>query len=183
MESHGHNDHDDEAAVERVLSGDATAFSAIVERWQAPLINLAFRFCRDRTRAEDMAQEAFLRVFRGLGSWRRDAAFSTWLFALATNVYRDEMRRFVPEWVAVEDDLPSSETPVAGIVEEASRRDIVHRAVQSLPSRYRDVILLYHFHEQNVALAAGTLGLPEGTVKARLSRGRAMLASKLENRI
>jgi RNA polymerase sigma factor (sigma-70 family) len=76
-----------------VLAGDTAAFENIVRRWQGPLVNLAYRFCRDRGRAEDMAQEAFLRAFRGLASWRRDAAFSTWLFALATNLYRTELRR------------------------------------------------------------------------------------------
>ena len=62
-------------------------------RWQGPLVNLAYRFCRDRARSEEMAQEAFLRAFRFLDRWRGDAAFSTWLFALATNVYRSQLRR------------------------------------------------------------------------------------------
>src|SRR5256885_10106036 len=87
------NAAEDEAAVERVLAGDSSAFENIVRRWQGPLVNLAYRFCRDRSRAEDMAQEAFLRAYRSLHGWHREAAFSTWLFALATNVYRSEIRR------------------------------------------------------------------------------------------
>ena len=78
---------EDAADVARVLAGDVSAFEAIVRRWQKPLINLAYRFCRDRGRAEDMAQEAFLRAYRSLATWRKDAAFSTWLFALATNLF------------------------------------------------------------------------------------------------
>src|SRR5689334_23797173 len=77
----------DQADVEKVLAGDIAAFENIVRRWQGPLINLAYRFCRDRGRAEDMAQDAFLRAYRALGAWRQDAAFSTWLFALATNLF------------------------------------------------------------------------------------------------
>jgi RNA polymerase sigma-70 factor (ECF subfamily) len=73
----------DQADVEKVLAGDIAAFENIVRRWQIPLINLAYRFCRDRGRAEDMAQDAFLRAYRALGGWRKDGAFSTWLFALA----------------------------------------------------------------------------------------------------
>src|SRR5512143_2331970 len=84
---------DDQADVEKVLAGNLDAFENIVSRWQGPMINLAYRFCRDRGRAEDMAQEAFLRAFRGLRGWRRDSAFSTWLFALAVNLYRSELRR------------------------------------------------------------------------------------------
>ena len=72
---------EDAADVAKVLAGDVPAFEAIVRRWQKPLINLAYRFCRDRARAEDMAQEAFLRAYRSLATWRKDAAFSTWLFA------------------------------------------------------------------------------------------------------
>lgn len=172
------NGEDDEAAIESVLEGDTAAFAAIVERWQGPLINLAYRFCRDRGKAEDMAQEAFLRAFRGLGSWRRDAAFSTWLFALATNVYRDEIRRFTPEFVPVDENVAvtGSEEDVAT---EADRRRTVQRAIQSLPPRYRDPLLLFYFHDQAIAATAQSLRLPQGTVKARLSRGRALLESKL----
>lgn len=173
---------DDEAAIERVLAGDTGAFAVVVARWQGPLVNLAWRFCRDRGRAEDLAQEAFLRAFRSLSSWRRDAAFSTWLFALATNVYRDELRRFRPEFVPVEEGIAAT-----GSAEDAAhddeRRRLVHRAVQSLPPKYREPLLLFHFHEQDVAATARSLGLPEGTVKARLSRGRALLHSKLERRL
>jgi RNA polymerase sigma-70 factor (ECF subfamily) len=175
-------DHEHEAVIERVLNGDAGAFAAIVERWQGPLVNLAYRFCRDRGRAEDMAQEAFLRAFRGLGSWRRDAAFSTWLFALATNVYRDEMRRFTPESVPVDENLPGKGS-AEDLANDANRRGIVQIAMQSLPPKYRDPLVLYYFHEQDVAATARTLELPEGTIKARLSRGRALLRSKLENRL
>src|SRR4030095_8681691 len=87
---------DDLADVDRVLAGDPSAFEGIVRRWQRPLVNLAYRFCRDRGRAEDLAQEAFLRAYRALGQWRREGSFSTWLFAVATNVYRTEIRRIPP---------------------------------------------------------------------------------------
>ena len=176
------NDQDVEAAIEDVLNGDTAAFAAIVERWQGPLVNLAYRFCRDRERAEDMAQEAFIRAYRGLGSWRRDAAFSTWLFALATNVYRDEMRKFTPPSVPIEDDV-AAEGSEEDLADEADRRRLVRTALQSLPPKYRDPLLLFYFHEQNVAATAESLRLPEGTIKARLSRGRALLESKLEKRL
>ena len=94
---------DDQTDVERVLAGDISAFEGIVRRWQGPLINLAYRFCRDRGRAEELAQEAFLRAYRGLAQWRKDAIFSTWLFALATNLYRSELRRIPARTVPLED--------------------------------------------------------------------------------
>lgn len=169
-------------AIEAVLSGDAAPFATIVERWQVPLVNLAYRFCRDRERAEDMAQDAFLRVYQRLGSWRRDAAFSTWMFALATNVYRDEMRKYAPPSIPFEDDV-HAEKSEDDAADDADRRRLVRTALQSLPPRYRDPLLLFYFHEQNVAATAASLQLPEGTIKARLSRGRALLESKLEKRL
>ena len=175
-------EHEDAAAIDRVLRGDTAAFALIVRRWQGPLVNLAYRFCRDRGRAEDMAQEAFLQVFRGLESWRRDAAFSTWLFALATNVYRTELRRLPAQALSVDETVRTtgSEEDMAS---EASRRRLVHRALQSLPPKYRDPLILFYFHEQDVLATARSLALPEGTVKARLSRGRALLKSKLGKRL
>lgn len=175
-------DGEDEATIDRILEGDRSAFATIVARWQGPMVNLAYRFCSDRGRAEDMAQEAFLRAFRRLGSWRRDAAFSTWLFALATNVYRDELRRSEPEMVPVDEDI-AVEGSAEDAASDADRRGLVQRAVQSLPPKYRDPLVLFYFHEQDVAATARSLGLPEGTVKARLSRGRDLLESKLRRRL
>src|SRR5271165_7351011 len=83
----------DAADVDRVLAGELRAFENIVRRWQGPLINMAWRYCRDRSRAEELAQEAFLRAWRNLASWRRESSFSTWLFALAANVYRNDLKR------------------------------------------------------------------------------------------
>jgi RNA polymerase sigma-70 factor (ECF subfamily) len=174
------NGLEDEAAVDRVLQGDSDAFAGIVRRWQGPLINLAYRFCGDRARAEDMAQEAFLRSFRNLAKWRRDAAFSTWLFAVATNLYRREVRRIPPLTVSIDDIVtPASPGDATIRLVEADRRRAVRNAIQALPAKYREVLLLFYFHEHDIAATASSLCLPEGTVKARLSRGRRLLGRKL----
>ncbi len=175
---------DDQADVERVLAGDISAFEGIVRRWQGPLINLAYRFCRDRGRAEDMAQEAFLRAYRGLVQWRKDAAFSTWLFALATNLYRSELRRIPARLRSVSlDDIaePADARAFhAGPEADDYDRDLtVRSAVWALPAKYREALILFYFHDMDVTSAAQSLGLPEGTVKARLFRGRKILRNKL----
>jgi RNA polymerase sigma-70 factor (ECF subfamily) len=174
----------DQADVERVLAGDISAFEGIVCRWQGPLINLAYRFCRDRGRAEEMAQEAFLRAYRGLVQWRKDAVFSSWLFALATNLYRSELRRIPARMVSVPlDDIaePADARSVnAGLDAEDYDRDLaVRNAVWALPPKYREALILFYFHDMDVTGAARSLGLPEGTVKARLFRGREILRHKL----
>ncbi len=171
---------EDEIDVARVIGGQVSAFEGIVRRWQSPLVNLAYRFCRDRGRAEDMAQEAFLRTYRALPSWRREAAFSTWLFALATNVYRTELRR-VPTGMIPLDAVSEPRDPhsAGAALEDDDRDRIVRRAVLALPAKYRDAVVLFYFHGMDIAAAARSLGLPEGTVKIRLSRGREILRDKL----
>ena len=171
---------EDAADVARVLAGDVSAFEAIVRRWQHPLINLAYRFCRDRGRAEDMAQDAFLRAYRSLASWRRDAVFSTWLFALASNLYRSEIRRLPPLAAPLDEGLATLDRhAVEPIVDEERRARVIRNAVLALPEKYRDVLTLFYFHGMDIAASAASLGVPEGTVKARLSRGRDILRSKL----
>jgi RNA polymerase sigma-70 factor, ECF subfamily len=172
---------EDQADVERVLAGEVSAFEGIVSRWQGPIVNLAYRFCRDRGRAEELAQEAFLRAYRGLGNWRKEAAFSTWLFALAANLCRSELKRNPPQAVSIEDVAePKDSRPCDAGFEEEERDRAVRRAVFALPAKYRDALILFYFHDMDVAAAAQSLGLPEGTIKARLSRGREFLRSKLE---
>ncbi|HZZ40619.1 MAG TPA: sigma-70 family RNA polymerase sigma factor [Acidobacteriaceae bacterium] len=169
----------DEAAIARVLAGDPSAFEAIVRRWQTPLVNLAWRFCRDRTRAEEMAQEAFLRAWRNLAQFRGESAFSTWLFSLAANLYRTELRRMPATPLSLDDIAEPPDPRLASLaLEETSRDEAVRRAVLALPPKYRDAILLFYFHEQDVPATARTLKVPEGTVKARLFRARKLLRSK-----
>ncbi len=171
---------DDERTVDRVLAGDIDAFEEIVVRWQAPLLNLAYRFSRDRGLAEEMAQEALLKVFRSLGRWRRDAAFSTWMFSVALNHYRTTMRRHVPLNVDLAElDAVTGAGDLAGEMDAAANDSVVRRAVALLPPKYRDTIVVYYFQQQDVAETAGTLGLRPGTVKARLHRARKLLKVKL----
>jgi RNA polymerase sigma-70 factor, ECF subfamily len=171
---------EDQADVEKVLTGDIAAFEGIVRRWQSPLINLAYRFCRDRGRSEEMAQEAFLRAYTALGQWRREGAFSTWLFALAANIYCSELRRIPLKMVNLEEaaDLMDLHN-INRSLEDEDRKRAVRNAVAALPAKYREALTLFYFHDMNVTAAAESLGLPEGTVKARLYRGREMLRSKL----
>ncbi|MGA9957226.1 MAG: sigma-70 family RNA polymerase sigma factor, partial [Acidobacteriaceae bacterium] len=171
---------EDQADVARVLAGEIAAFEGIVRRWQGPLINLAYRFCRDRGRAEEMAQEAFLRAYRGLPKWRGDSAFSTWLFALATNLYRSELKRIPAGAMPLEDIAePRDPRAIDGGLEELDRDRAVRRAVDTLPAKYREALICFYFQEMDVPTAAAGLGIAEGTLKARLFRGRKMLESKL----
>jgi RNA polymerase sigma-70 factor (ECF subfamily) len=162
-----------------VLAGETAAFEGIVRRWQGPLVNMAWRYCRDRGRAEEMAQEALVRAWRGLSQWRREGTFSTWLFALAANVFRSELKRFPTVDVAMEDVAEPSQ-PASQHKELAQQQssDQVRRAVLALPARYREPVILFYFHEMDVSAAARTMKMPEGTLKARLARARALLRKR-----
>jgi RNA polymerase sigma-70 factor (ECF subfamily) len=176
--------NDDQADVERILAGDISAFDGIVLRWQGPLINLAYRFCHDRGRSEEMAQEAFLRAYRALAQWRKDAVFSTWLFALATNLYRSELRRIPARNVSLDDVAEPLDTrPSDGGLEDHDRDLAVRRAVGVLPAKYREALILFYFHDMDVQSTSRSLGVPEGTVKARLVRARAILRGKLPRQL
>ena len=147
------NIDEDLADVTRILAGDTAAFEGIVRRWQGPLVNMAWRYCRDRGRAEEMCQDAFIHAWRGLAQWRRESRFSTWLFALAANVFRSELKRFPTVTLAM-DEIAE---PSGG----ATQRDS-----------------LYYFYEMDVGQAARTMGLPEGTLKGRLARARDLLRQR-----
>jgi RNA polymerase sigma-70 factor (ECF subfamily) len=176
---------DDQRDVAQVLAGDPRAFEGIVRRWQSPLINLAYRFCRDRARAEDMAQDAFLRAFRNLASWRQESAFSTWLFSLATNLYCSEIRRIPPVTLPF-DEIPEPHDPrtlntgAQQQLEHHQESAALHKAINTLPPKYREVLFLYYFQEMDVPATAASLSLPEGTVKAHLFRARNLLRAKLQ---
>ena len=177
-------DEADRAAVQRVLAGEVDAFAGIVERWQRPLVNLAYRFCRDAGLAEELAQDAFVRAYRALPRWRGEARFSTWLFAVALNLYRSRLRRLRVAEVPLDDLRELADRRRVDLeFDRRDRADLVRRAVLSLPEKYRDALVLFYFHEMDVAEAAKSLGVPEGTIKARLSRGRDMMRQRLAGRV
>ena len=163
----------------RVLAGDLAAFGGIVHRWQSRLINLAWRFCSDRTLAEDMAQEAFVKAFRALHTFRGQSAFSTWLVAISLNCYRSWLRDRKPRAVSLDvaRSLTLEPNALTGLLDR-ERAAVVRHLVLKLPPRYRDPLVLYYFQEMNLSTTAQVLGIPEGTLKARLSRGRALLSRR-----
>jgi RNA polymerase sigma-70 factor (ECF subfamily) len=169
----------DAVDVARVVAGDLNAFEGIVQRWQHRLVNLAYRFCRDRALADDMAQEAFLKAFLSLAAFRGESAFSTWLMAIALNTYRSRLRAEGQPLLSLDPERTFS-TEMGALRGLIGRQDAeaVRKAVLTLPDRYREAILLFYFEDKSVGDAASVLGIAEGTLKARLHRGRELLRQK-----
>jgi RNA polymerase sigma-70 factor (ECF subfamily) len=164
--------------VRRILAGQSAAFEGIVRRWQKPLLNLAWRSCRRRELAEDMTQEALVKIFRSLGRWKGDARFSTWAFAIALNHYRSRLRRSPRQILGLEaaHALADPRSEAGG---ESAAAEALRHAVQGLPPRYREAIVVHYLDDQDVRESAAVLGIAEGTLKARLARARALLARSL----
>ena len=184
------SDHELMAAVRE---GDAAAFDELVRRYQSLMIGYLYRMVNDYETALDLAQEAFVRLYRNAHRYRANHSFSTYLYKIATNLAIGELRRrrrwnllSLVSLFATKDgeeerafDPPDTQPlPEARILREEQRR-IVARAVASLPEKYRAAIVLRDIQGLEYEQIAEILGLPLGTVKSRINRARNFLREKL----
>ena len=157
----------DKADAAQAAAGDTEAFARLVARWQERMLGLAWRFCRDRTMAEDMAQDAFVRAYRALPRFRSDAAFGTWLTAIALEHLSQRpcgiARRC--RWRCCRRTVPASSGRQVAWLERREQAETVRAQVLRLPERYRTAMVLYYFQEQDVAETARILGLRRGHVE------------------
>ncbi len=172
----------DLALIERTLGGDAEAFGELVERYQGMVASVAWRFGTPRDEIDDVVAEVFLKVYRSLGRYRPEHPFSTWLYRVAQNEAVDRCRRRSRE-AGRRDELPETlPAPGAGVSRsmlEDERARLVREALADLPEHYREILALVHLDEMRVDDAARLLGIPEGTAKTRLMRGRKALGRLL----
>ncbi|MBW3635506.1 MAG: sigma-70 family RNA polymerase sigma factor [Armatimonadetes bacterium] len=178
----------DSPDIEAARCGDLDAFDRLVARHQNRVFNLCRWIIGNADDAADAAQETFVRAFRFLPKFRGDAAFSTWLGHIATNVARDFARkcqkspRPFSSLQDEEDDeweMPSSEISPAESLLKAERRRAVRRALGQIPENFRVVLVLYDLEGHSYEECAAQLRLPLGTVKSRLSRARGALREAL----
>jgi RNA polymerase sigma-70 factor, ECF subfamily len=165
---------DDRALLAAHVAGDPQAFTVLVRRHRDRLWAVALRTMRDREEAADALQDALLSAFRNASGYRGDAAVTTWLHRVVVNACLDRMRRR-----AVRPSIPLGDTDVPTGVDEQgaleNRLDVA-AALARLPEAQRTAIVLVDLQDLSVAEAATVLGVAEGTVKSRCSRGRLALA-------
>jgi RNA polymerase sigma-70 factor (ECF subfamily) len=162
--------------LEACRRGDAGAFEELVERTQRHVYTLAYRLVGDRHEAEDVAQEAYLRVFRSLRGFRQEARFETWLYRIVTNAAFTHLRRRGRFGVLLaEGQEQAVEEPEVRPVEAALDRDEVKRALQGLTPGARAVVVLKDVYGLSCQEIADEMGLSESAVKVRLHRARKRL--------
>ncbi|HLJ36138.1 MAG TPA: sigma-70 family RNA polymerase sigma factor [Ktedonobacteraceae bacterium] len=171
----------DAALVELVLAGDQDAFTMLVERYKDAVQNLAYRMLSNVTEAEDVTQEAFVRAYTQLATYKPAHKFSTWLLSIASHLAIDQLRR--RRFLALPlEDVPFLEWIVdAGTSPEQSalageQQDEIQLYLRRLPSKYRAVVVLRYWYDFSYEEIASTLNLTPALVKARLHRARELLA-------
>lgn len=187
----------DEQAMWRVqMHDDPQAFAQLVARWQEPIKRLCLRMLSDDHKAEDMTQEAFARIYAKRKDFQHGSKFSTFLWRIATNLCLDELRRIkrrrefsvFPEThdsgeTDVFDDLPSREQAPDYAAAQDENAALVRAAVMKLPEHYRSVVVLRHYEDLKFREIADVLGIPEGTVKSRMSEALVLLNQALRKSI
>ena len=176
----------DAGLVELVLHGDQNVFAVLVERYKDAVQNLAYRMLGNATEAEDVTQEAFVRAYTQLATYKPAHKFSTWLLSIASHLSIDQLRR--RRFLALPlEDVPFLEWIVdAGVSPEQSalrgeQHDEVQTYLQRLPGKYRAVIVLRYWHDFSYDEIANALNLTPALVKARLHRARELLARYMQN--
>lgn len=168
--------------VLKARDGDRNAFNELVRIHAQGMMNVIFRMCGDAQIAEDAAQEAFIRAWSHLGSFRVDSSLRNWLYRIALNTATDMLRkekRILPgdvEDFQLADPQPGPE----GIYLQEERTALVQAAIQSLPDACRAVLVLKEYEGLSYREIADALDIPIGTVMSRLNYARRVLKEKLE---
>lgn len=180
----------DEELVARVQRGDKSAYDILVIRYQHKIIQLVNRYVKDHSEAQDVAQEAFIKAYKALGSFRGESAFYTWLYRIAINTAKNYLvsrtRRNSDYQVDVQDaeaienapQLQGLETPEHHLLGEEIVKTI-QSAIEHLPEEMRVAIMLREFEGMSYEEIAEAMDCPVGTVRSRIFRAREAIDSKL----
>lgn len=181
----------DEVLVEMCKQGDLAAFEQLVEKHQSRVYTLAFRYMGNYADASDLAQEAFIKIYRSLGTFRGEASFQSWMYRLVTNVCMDELRRRGrAKTVSIEELMESKkglmmrrEASGSRLPEDVVIRRELQREVQnvltSLSDEHRIIVVMRDIQGYSYEEMAEILQCSLGTVKSRLNRARHVLKEKL----
>lgn len=182
---------DERELIIRSQRGDVAAFEALVKQHQVVAYNVALRILGNPEDAQDAAQEALIKVFKSLGSFKAEAQFSTWLYRIVVNTCNDYLRRerrhthfSLDQQLETDDgsigrDVPDESMAPERVHEKRVLQEKVQTAIQALPEQQRTVVVLRDIEGMSYEVIASMLDLPVGTVKSRINRGRDALRQLL----
>lgn len=176
-----------------VKAGDSASFELLLQKYRTPVVNFLYRMVRDPATAEDLAQEVFLRVYRGRQKYVPNAKFTTWLYRIAMNLALNALRDARYRQMGISLDQtgePSGSDPVvialpdrrAGVEQELMARDraaLIRRAIDALPEKQRVAVLLHKYHELDYAEIARILECSPSALKSLLFRAYETLRVQL----
>ncbi len=182
----------DTEVIEQALKGDQHAYRILAERHRPAVFHIVYKIVRDKETANDLVQETFMKAFTSLATYRSEYRFSTWLYKIAANCSIDHLRKKRIQVLSLEGqmdhefegrtiDVPDySYHPERDLVRKQQRFSI-EEAIDSLPKKYREVIVYRHKDDKSYEEIADLLDIPIGTVKARIFRARELLKKKLKS--
>lgn len=174
----------DEELILAVQDGDSRAFDILVERYKNRLFAYLLRMLSDRDKAEEIAQETFVRAYMNADKYKPIAKFSTWLYTIGTNLVRNHIRKMKRrpgtwslwhegdgqdgQWMEIEDSSQDSEQ----LADQSALQQLIHQAIQKIPAKYRSAFVLREMEQLSYDEIAATTGIKLGTVRSRINRGR-----------
>jgi len=170
----------DEVSLLRAsLAGETAAWGEIVSRYKDAVFGLCLGFLRNRADAEDLTHDAFIRAYNNLRRYHLDKRFSTWIFTVAANLCRNRLRYRRNHPVVEQPIHLAGGTDPASIVAGEARQKQVQEALSDLPYGYRAPLVLRFYNDLSYREIGEILAIPEGTVKTRIHRGKAMLKDRI----
>jgi RNA polymerase sigma-W factor len=177
---------EDRVLIERCLKGEERAFEELLDKYKTAVFSICYRMVRNRMDAEDLSQEAFIRTFSVLDRYDPSYPFSSWLFRITSNLCIDFLRRRRGDMVSLDQPIEGAEGNIqrqlpAGTIKpdrEVETKEMMatlEDAISRLPEHYRIIVVLRHQEQMSYEEIADNLGIPLGTVKARIHRARNMI--------
>jgi RNA polymerase sigma factor (sigma-70 family) len=185
---------EDSHLIKSALAGDDAAYARLMRKYHDAIFSFIFRMVHDREQVEDLTQEAFIKAFSSLKNFNEEFAFSTWLYKIATNNCIDYIRRRKLQMYSIDKPIESKDSDYTFELPDESyeadkeliddqRAVLLRKAIDTLPEKYRRVILLRHTEERSYDEIAEQLRIPIGTVKAHIFRARELLYKQLRHKI
>ncbi len=177
--------------VEKFIGGDQTAFEALVLLFDKKIYNYCLRMTNNADDAEDLTQEVFIKVYKSLGSFRKDSKFSTWIYRIAYNTCVDNHRKkkfkllslYRGESKENEIDIPAPGPAPEEKIISNERYNLIKECIAQLRPKYKSVIILRDIQNYSYQEIADILDIPMGTVKSNISRARGLLREALMSRL